>query len=407
MANPTGFLQYPRIEIGHRPIDERIRDWHEIDRPLIQRVLDEQASRCMDCGIPFCHAVGCPVQKPHSRVQRSGLSQPLARGGLESAFDQQFPRNHRPGVPRSVRSGLHAGLERSGRQHQAHRVADRRAGVRRGLDRAAAAEGQDGQKGGRRRFRARGSRRCPAIGPAGTRRGRLRERRPARRAACVTAFPISSSKSTSSTAAWSKWSPKACSSSRTSTWASNLRPTNCEEVRRDRAVHGRGPAARTSRPRGGTFGRPFRDGLFAAAKPPCGRAIPICHEWGLHRPQDPRHGQARHRGRRRRYGQRLRRHGDPPKGPSVTQLEILPKPPEGYNPETPWPFWPKIMRTSSSQEEGCERRWSTLTEGVDAARKRAASRNFTPAKSIGSPGPRAGRWSRSPAPISRCRPIWC
>ena len=53
---------------------------------------------------------------------------------------------------------------------------------------------------------------------------------------------------------------------------------------------------------------------------------------------------------------------------SVTQLEILPRPPEGYNPETPWPFWPKIMRTSSSQEEGCERRWSTLTKalaGVD------------------------------------------
>ena len=53
---------------------------------------------------------------------------------------------------------------------------------------------------------------------------------------------------------------------------------------------------------------------------------------------------------------------------SVTQLEILPRPPEGYNAESPWPFWPKIMRTSSSQEEGCERRWSTLTKalvGVD------------------------------------------
>ncbi len=48
---------------------------------------------------------------------------------------------------------------------------------------------------------------------------------------------------------------------------------------------------------------------------------------------------------------------------SVTQLEILPKPPEGKNDEeTPWPHWPKIMRTSSSQEEGCERRWSVLTK---------------------------------------------
>jgi glutamate synthase (NADPH/NADH) small chain len=47
---------------------------------------------------------------------------------------------------------------------------------------------------------------------------------------------------------------------------------------------------------------------------------------------------------------------------SVTQIEILPKPPEASNPETPWPNWPKIMRTSSSQEEGCLRRWSVLTK---------------------------------------------
>jgi glutamate synthase (NADPH/NADH) small chain len=49
---------------------------------------------------------------------------------------------------------------------------------------------------------------------------------------------------------------------------------------------------------------------------------------------------------------------------SVTQLEILPQPPEGSNPETPWPLWPKIMRTSSSQEEGCERGWSALTKAL-------------------------------------------
>ena len=62
MANPTGFLEYPRVEVGHRPIPERIRDWHEIDRPLVDRVLNQQAARCMDCGIPFCHALGCPLK---------------------------------------------------------------------------------------------------------------------------------------------------------------------------------------------------------------------------------------------------------------------------------------------------------------------------------------------------------
>ena len=43
---------------------------------------------------------------------------------------------------------------------------------------------------------------------------------------------------------------------------------------------------------------------------------------------------------------------------SVTQIEIMPKPPVGQNPATPWPQWPVVLTTSSSHEEGCERRWS-------------------------------------------------
>lgn len=43
---------------------------------------------------------------------------------------------------------------------------------------------------------------------------------------------------------------------------------------------------------------------------------------------------------------------------SVTQIEIMPKPPVGYNPATPWPQWPLVLKTSSSHEEGCVRRWS-------------------------------------------------
>lgn len=42
---------------------------------------------------------------------------------------------------------------------------------------------------------------------------------------------------------------------------------------------------------------------------------------------------------------------------SVTQIEIMPKPPVGCNPATPWPQWPLVLKTSSSHEEGCERRW--------------------------------------------------
>ena len=43
---------------------------------------------------------------------------------------------------------------------------------------------------------------------------------------------------------------------------------------------------------------------------------------------------------------------------SVTQIEIMPKPPVGHNPATPWPMYPMVLKTSSSHEEGCIRRWN-------------------------------------------------
>ena len=49
---------------------------------------------------------------------------------------------------------------------------------------------------------------------------------------------------------------------------------------------------------------------------------------------------------------------------SVTQIEILPKPPEKENKMMTWPLWPNKLRTSSSQEEGCERHWSVNTTSV-------------------------------------------
>ncbi len=46
---------------------------------------------------------------------------------------------------------------------------------------------------------------------------------------------------------------------------------------------------------------------------------------------------------------------------SVTQIEIMPQPPVGHNPATPWPQYPRVLKTSSSHEEGCTRRWSLST----------------------------------------------
>ncbi|MCY2928226.1 MAG: FAD-dependent oxidoreductase, partial [Planctomycetota bacterium] len=57
----------------------------------------------------------------------------------------------------------------------------------------------------------------------------------------------------------------------------------------------------------------------------------------------------------------------------VHQFEILPRPPERTDPVNPWPAWPKILRTSTSQEEGCTRRWCILTKKFSGAGDRVAA----------------------------------
>ena len=72
MAKPTGFLEYQRQELALRPVEERIKDWQEIKATSTtsKEALKEQAARCMNCGVPFCHSgisdgrnfIGCPLQ---------------------------------------------------------------------------------------------------------------------------------------------------------------------------------------------------------------------------------------------------------------------------------------------------------------------------------------------------------
>ncbi|MBN1419501.1 MAG: glutamate synthase subunit beta [Planctomycetes bacterium] len=61
MAKPTGFLEFSRQDAPKRPIAERVRDWREFVLLPPEAALARQAARCMDCGIPFCHAAGCPL----------------------------------------------------------------------------------------------------------------------------------------------------------------------------------------------------------------------------------------------------------------------------------------------------------------------------------------------------------
>ncbi|SHN09422.1 glutamate synthase subunit beta [Actinacidiphila paucisporea] len=61
MTDIYGFLKYPRRPVAPRPVDERLGDWNEVYAgQALLPLVSEQAARCMDCGIPFCHN-GCPL----------------------------------------------------------------------------------------------------------------------------------------------------------------------------------------------------------------------------------------------------------------------------------------------------------------------------------------------------------
>jgi glutamate synthase (NADPH) small chain len=67
VADPHGFLEVAKIEAAKRPVDERVGDWREVYERQSPRErageVSQQARRCMDCGIPFCHSgtAGCPL----------------------------------------------------------------------------------------------------------------------------------------------------------------------------------------------------------------------------------------------------------------------------------------------------------------------------------------------------------
>ncbi|MBR1688384.1 MAG: glutamate synthase subunit beta [Prevotella sp.] len=80
MGNPKAFLEIRRQEAGYRPIQDRIQDFSEVEQTLNTKERKAQASRCMDCGVPFCHWA-CPLgNKPPE------WNDALYRGDWELAY---------------------------------------------------------------------------------------------------------------------------------------------------------------------------------------------------------------------------------------------------------------------------------------------------------------------------------
>ncbi|MBO4316433.1 MAG: glutamate synthase subunit beta [Prevotella sp.] len=80
MGNPKAFLEIHRQEAGYRPIHDRILDFGEVEQTLSARERKLQASRCMDCGVPFCHWA-CPLGN-----KTPEWNDALYKGDWESAY---------------------------------------------------------------------------------------------------------------------------------------------------------------------------------------------------------------------------------------------------------------------------------------------------------------------------------
>ena len=90
MGDPKGFLKIKREDGGYRPVEERINYYSEVEKQLTLEERKLQASRCMDCGVPFCHWA-CPVGNIMPEFQDK-----MFKGDLKGAYDILQDTNNFP-----------------------------------------------------------------------------------------------------------------------------------------------------------------------------------------------------------------------------------------------------------------------------------------------------------------------
>jgi NAD(P)H-dependent glutamate synthase small subunit len=358
MGEIKGFLKYRRQPVGHRPIEQRIYDFNELDLPLTPDQINCQAARCMDCGIPFCHGAGCPLQ--NNIPEFNDL---VYRGRWRQACESLHSTNNFPEItgrvcpaPCETACTLAVNDEAVLIRHIEFQIVER--GFAEGWIRPVVAANKTGK-----RVAIVGS------GPAGLTAAQQLARaghnvtmfEKDQRVGGMLRYGIPDFK-------LEKWvldrrlkqladegvefqTGVAVGEDISVRYLRNLFDCVCLTMGarepRDLSVPGRG----------------YDNVLFAmdyltaqnklnAGEPLNGSRVTTAKDKivvviGGGDTGSDCVGTARRQGAKKIY-----------------QFEILPKPPEERSDDTPWPTWPRIMRTSSSHEEGCERRWGVMTKSL-------------------------------------------